>query len=111
MLRPTEFYTLLALAAGPQHGYALVQRIERESEGRLSILPGNLYAVIRRLETGGLLRKSHTKPRREEDQRRRYFELTPRGRKALTDEAQHIARLHDRLETLTLHTAKRSGGS
>ena len=109
MLRPTEFYTLLALAAGPQHGYALVQRIEQESEGRLSILPGNLYAVIRRLETGGLLRKSQTKPGREEDQRRRYFELTAKGRKTLADEAAHITRLHDRLEALTLSPAKRGG--
>ncbi len=61
-IRPVELHVLLALTAGPMHGYALVRRIEDDSEGRLRVLPGNLYTVIRRLEAEGLVRESTAKP-------------------------------------------------
>ena len=45
-LKPADLYLLLALADVPMHGYALAQRMAQESEGRVRMLPGNLYAVI-----------------------------------------------------------------
>ena len=89
-LKPIELHLLLALAAEPAHGYALVQRIEVDSEGRVSLLPGNLYAVIRRLEVNGLVRESDREPEPNEDRRRRYYELTPSGRSVLLSEAEHL---------------------
>lgn len=98
-LRPAELHVLLALTAGPSHGYALVRRIEDDSDGRLRLLPGNLYAVIRRLETDGLVRESKTKRAPEDDQRRRYYQLTSEGRRLLASEARHLESLVKRLRS------------
>lgn len=98
-LTPTELHVLLALAAEPAHGYALVRRIEEDSGGRMRLLPGNLYGVIHRLVAQGLVRESKRSPRRDEDQRRRCYELTARGRRALRGEARHLDHLLDRLRS------------
>ena len=98
-IRPIELHVLLALSAGPMHGYALVRRIEEDSEGRLRILPGNLYTVIRRLEAEGVVKESTAKPRRGDDQRRRYYQLTREGRRVLEREARHLQKLTDRLRS------------
>ena len=102
-MRPIELHVLLALSAEPAHGYALVQRIERDSEHRIRPLPGNLYAVIRRLVDMGFIREGRR--RRSDDPRRRYYELTPAGRRVLIGEARHleglVARLRSRLVGLS----------
>lgn len=96
-LRPVELHVLLALSAGPLHGYALVRRIDEDSDGRLRLLPGNLYAVIRRLEVEGLVGESPKKPAPDEDQRRRYYQLTAKGRRTLSREARHLESLVERV--------------
>ena len=96
-LKPSDLHVLLALASGALHGYALVQRIEDESEGRVRMLPGNLYAVLRRLEVAGLLRPARRRPAPGEDQRRRYYELTADGRRVLEDEAERMSALSERV--------------
>jgi DNA-binding PadR family transcriptional regulator len=96
-LRPIALHVLLALGAGPLHGYALVRRIEEDSDGRLRLLPGNLYSVIRRLESDGLVRESTQKPGADEDQRRHYYQLTAKGRRALAQEARHLESLVERV--------------
>ena len=98
-LRPIELHVLLALIAGPLHGYALVRRIDEDSEGRVGLLPGNLYAVIRRLEAEGLVGESPRKPAPDEDQRRRYYQLTAKGRRMLAREARHLENLLERLRS------------
>ncbi len=93
-LKQVELYLLLALADGPLHGYAMSSRIQDESDGRIRMLPGNLYAVIRRLTGAGLLVETKARPADgREDQRRRFFALTDTGRQLLTDEARRMARL------------------
>ena len=101
-VRPIEFHVLLALAKGPLHGYGLVQLVEAESDGRVKIMPGNLYTVLRRLETEGLVRKSKRRPAPGEDPRRRYFELTKSGQTVLAREAAHLKRLVARTRGLPL---------
>ena len=96
-LRPIELHVLLALTAGPMHGYGLVRRIDEDSDGRLRLLPGNLYTVIRRLEAEGLVCESRTKPTPHDDQRRRYYQLTTEGRRVLSREARHLENLVERL--------------
>jgi len=66
-LRPVELHLLLALSVSPLHGYALVHRIDEDSEGRMRLLPGNLYTVIRRLEADGLVAESPKNPAPAED--------------------------------------------
>jgi DNA-binding PadR family transcriptional regulator len=96
-LKPADLHVLLALVSGPLHGYALVQRIETESSGLVRMLPGNLYAVLRRLEVAGLVRPSRRAPAPDEDQRRRYHELTAEGRRTLALEAERMSLLSDRV--------------
>ena len=102
-IKSVEFLLLLVLADGPLHGYALVGRIDEESEGRVRLLPGNLYAVIRRLSDRGWVQESSARPTPDQDdERRRYYELTVAGRRALAAEARHMARLVDAARTRRL---------
>ncbi|MEM1177574.1 MAG: helix-turn-helix transcriptional regulator [Acidobacteriota bacterium] len=91
-LKPADFHILLALTGGPLHGYGLVQRMEKESEGRVRLLPGNLYAMLRRLEEGELVAESEA-PDDATDRRRRYYRLTEAGREALSAETGRLERL------------------
>lgn len=93
-VKPVDFHVLLALASEELHGYGLVQRIEEHSEGKVRLVPSNLYAVLRRLESRGLVAQSDRRPVPElEDRRRRYFRLTSLGRRVLGAEASRLHRL------------------
>jgi DNA-binding PadR family transcriptional regulator len=86
-LTPAVFHTLLALADGPLHGYAIMQRAE-ESAG-FAMGPGTIYGTIERLEATGWVKELPT----TRDDRRRVFALQPAGRAALQVEAQRVSRL------------------
>jgi len=103
-LKPLELHTLLALAHEPAHGYSLVRQIEADSEGTLKPLPGNLYVVLTRLATAGLVRQIEPSG---EGSRRRTYELTPIGRERLTAEGHRMARLAQTVEVR--FTAPESG--
>ncbi|MEM1248756.1 MAG: helix-turn-helix transcriptional regulator [Acidobacteriota bacterium] len=93
-VKPVDFHVLLALAGEELHGYGLVQRIEEQSEGKVRLVPSNLYAVLRRLESRGLVARSDRRPVPDlEDQRRRYFRLTTLGLRVLRAEAERLRRL------------------
>lgn len=87
-----EYHVLLALAAGPLHGYAVKQRVEVESDGSLTPQPGSLYRVLARLMTSGFV--AETGPEGPESPHpglaRRYYELTAAGRRALAGEARRL---------------------
>jgi DNA-binding PadR family transcriptional regulator len=87
-----DYHVLLALAAGPLHGYAVKQRIEEESGGGLTPQAGSLYRVIARLMTSGLV--AETDPAGPESPHpglaRRYYALTGAGRRALAAEAGRL---------------------
>ena len=100
-LTPLTMSLLLALADGDLHGYALLQEVERQSDGRLRPGTGTLYAALQRLEDEGLIRPSPDLPGPGEDQRRRYFRITAAGREAVRTEADRM------LGTLRTAAAKR----
>lgn len=89
---PRDFLILLALAGGALHGYGLVKAIETESEGRLRMDPANLYRALRRLQRDGLIEES-TGPDSNDGPERRYFRLTPAGRRVASEEAARLNRL------------------
>lgn len=90
-LKPVDFLVLLVLERGERHGYGIVQDVEVETEGSVRLVPGNLYAVLHRLMEAGLLEAAPRRP--EEDERRRNYRLTGRGRQVLAAEAERMREL------------------
>src|SRR5689334_21592934 len=93
-LRSIEFHILLALAGEEQHGYAIMQEIARLTDGDLDVEPGTLYRALRRMLADGWVTESARRPAADlDDERRRYYRLTPLGRRVATAEADRLARL------------------
>ena len=78
---------LLAVLAstGPLHGYSIIEELSRRSAGGFTLPEGTVYPALHRLERAGLLtsRWSQTSARR-----RRVYQLTARGRRALGRERE-----------------------
>ena len=105
-LRPVEFLVLLVLADDERHGYGIVQDIAERTDGKMKLLPGNLYAVLRRLLESGLLTESSRRPAEDlEDQRRRYYRITRMGEKVLAADAERMKSLVQKVEARDLLNA------
>ena len=93
-LRPVDFLVLLMLAPGDRHGYGIMQDVEEHTEGRVLLEAGSLYRTIRRLQQEGWLTESARRPAADrDDERRRYYRLTPLGRRMVALEAERLRRL------------------
>ena len=71
---------LLAALQTPRHGYGVIEYVRRASGGRFDYPEGTVYPALHRLEAEDLLR---SRWRTIEGRRRRVYELTARGKKAL----------------------------
>jgi DNA-binding PadR family transcriptional regulator len=90
-LTPVVFEILMALAAGEQHGYAIMQDVERRTDGRIELHAGSLYRALSRLLDAGLIEELDERPAPEtDDERRRYYRLTPAGAAAARAEAERL---------------------
>src|ERR1700730_17216120 len=100
-LSPATLHILLALAREDLHGYAIMQEVSRQSEGRYKLGPGTLYDNLQRLLSQGVVQE---RGRSTGDSRRRCYRLTALGRGVLTAE---IARLESMIRDakLPLQTA------
>src|ERR1041385_7718903 len=78
-LPPATLHILLALAEGERHGYAIIGDIERRTDGELRISAGTLYRSIARMVEQGLIVEVEKRRSRADDERRRYYRLTPLG--------------------------------
>ena len=74
---------LAALEAGPLHGYAVMEALRTGSGGRVDLPTGTVYPALHRLERAGLVRSRWST---EGGRRRRSYELTPAGSRALAGE-------------------------
>lgn len=93
-LTPAMFQVLLALGDGEKHGYAILKEVEEQTDGHVRLSTGTLYAIIKRLLVDGAIQECrHRPPLEEDDQRRRYYRLTPSGRQVATEEAERMERL------------------
>jgi len=82
---------LLSLAEGPRHGYALMQEVRERTEGRVRLWPAALYGSLRELQELALIEETASRPASDEDdERRRYYRLTPKGRRALETEVHRL---------------------
>jgi DNA-binding PadR family transcriptional regulator len=90
-LTPVSFEILLALAGGEQHGYAVMLDIERRTNGAISLHAGSLYRALNRLLEAGLIEELVERPEPEhDDERRRYYRLTPKGLAVARGEARRL---------------------
>jgi DNA-binding PadR family transcriptional regulator len=93
-LTPPVFQVLLSLADGDKHGYAILKDVEEHSGGEVRLNTGTLYAIIKRLLAEGLIVEPRNRPRAEDDdQRRRYYRLTAKGREVAAAEVERMERL------------------
>jgi DNA-binding PadR family transcriptional regulator len=93
-LPPATFHILLAVAHDDRHGYAIIQDIEKCTGGELRLSAGTLYRSIQRMLEQGLLTETDERPAPElDDERRRYYRITPMGAATARAEARRMAGL------------------
>ena len=90
-LTPAEFQVLVALADGEKHGYAIGKEVAARTDGQVHLRAATLYTVLKRLLENGFIDESAARPDAAlDDERRRYYRLTARGRKAAEAEALRL---------------------
>ena len=78
-----DMIVLAALAAGPAHGYAVIEEIRLKSGRAFDLPEGTIYPALHRLELAGLLSSEWVTA--ESGRRRRVYALTRRGDRALAE--------------------------
>ncbi len=85
------FHILLALADQERHGYGIMRDVARQTGDTLRLGPGTLYGCIKRMLAADLIEESGERPDPElDDERRRYYRMTPLGKRAVKAEAERI---------------------
>jgi DNA-binding PadR family transcriptional regulator len=101
-LTPVFFHILLSLAERPRHGYALMQEVEERTGGRIRPGPGSLYYALARLEDAALICEAEdvgggcSPDAALHEERRRYYALSPEGRRRLVDELAVLSEIVSR---------------
>ena len=90
-LTPVAFEILLALADGDRHGYSIMQEVGQRSGGAVTLHAGTLYRALARLLESELIEELDARPASGDDERRRYYRLTARGRAVARAEASRLA--------------------
>ncbi|MDP1569690.1 MAG: PadR family transcriptional regulator [Vicinamibacterales bacterium] len=90
-LTPVAFEILLTLADGDRHGYSVMQEVGQRTGGAVTLHPGTLYRALARLLETALIEELEARPSEGDDERRRYYRLTARGRAVAEAEASRLA--------------------
>jgi len=94
-LKPVWFHILLTLSEQPTHGYAIRQAVDARTGGRIQLWPTTLYGSIADLEDAALI-DEWTPAEPSDEVSRRFYRLTPLGRRVLraeTERLEHLVRL------------------
>jgi DNA-binding PadR family transcriptional regulator len=93
-LTPATFHILIALSDEDRHGYAIIQDVESRTSGELKLSAGTLYRSVQRMLEQGLITETRERPAPEDDdERRRYYRITPFGTSVAKAEARRLAEL------------------
>lgn len=83
----TAFYILLCLRK-PNHGYGIVQAVEKMTGGEIKLAPGTMYGSLSKMEKDGVIRFVR------EEEKRKIYEITQLGTEVLQLEKKRIERLY-----------------
>lgn len=89
-LSTAAFSILLALADGDRHGYAMSKEVEAQTAGTVKLGPGTLYRVVKQMLADGWIGEVRNAASADDDERRRTYRLTPRGRTIARAEAERL---------------------
>ncbi len=93
-LHKDTFQILVALADGDRHGYSIMLDVAARTGGKVRLSPSTLYGSMKRLLDQGLTAELEERPDPEhDDERRRYYRLTPLGRRVAIAEAHRLEKL------------------
>ncbi len=96
----TESVLLALLETEPMYGYQIVKEVQQRSSGYFEFKEGTLYPALHRLERAGLIEG------RWQDNsngiRRRYYQITDRGRQALLDRLKEWKRFSQAMDSIML---------
>jgi DNA-binding PadR family transcriptional regulator len=93
-LPAATFHILMAVAEEDRHGYAIIQDVAVRTGGELKLSAGTLYRSIQRMLEQGLIVETRERPAPElDDERRRYYRITPLGATVAKAEATRMAKL------------------
>lgn len=83
----TAFFILLCLRE-PNHGYGIVQAVEKMTEGAVRLTPGTMYGSLSKMEKDKLIRFVR------EEEKRKIYQITDLGTEVLQTEVLRIRRLY-----------------
>ena len=89
-LRPAVFHILLALAGTALHGLGIAEAVAEATTGSVKLGPGTLYRSLKEMARDGLISEVQA-PSESEDPRRRFYDITKRGRALVQAEAERLA--------------------
>ena len=90
-LTPLACHVLLALADGGLHGYGIIREVSERTDGLITLRSGTLYTLLQRLLSEGLIAESERRPDPDQDdERRRYYEMTALGRTVLEADLRRL---------------------
>jgi len=93
-LPPVTFHILLAVSDADRHGYGIIQDVSSRTNGELKLSAGTLYRSIQRMLEQGLIVETADRPVPElDDERRRYYRITPFGQEVARAEARRLVGL------------------
>lgn len=87
------FHILVSLADADRHGYAIIQDVAARTDGEVKLGAGTLYRSIQRMLEQDLIEETDTRPATDDDERRRYYRITPLGRQVARAEAERLSSL------------------
>lgn len=101
-LPAAAFHILMAVADDDRHGYGIIQDVAARTGGALKLSAGTLYRSIQRMLEQGLILETRERPdAQQDDERRRYYRITPFGKAVARAEARRLRQL--------LELARKSG--
>jgi DNA-binding PadR family transcriptional regulator len=93
-LPPATLHILISLASDDRHGYAIIQDVAARTDNQLRLGAGTLYRSLQRMLEQGLIVESGERPAPGlDDERRRYYRITPFGESVARAEARRLTQL------------------